>query len=280
MQPRGSTPWKFHDLRDALKSLWNLDNWHMLSIGLGYFVFEFASEETRDSLLNTGVLKLPVGHLYLQPWVPNFDPAKAASSLARVWLRMHGIGYEFMHSSVILSLATAFGRPIRIDTDSLDRCFGNYVRVLVEVDLAQPLETSVMLESPSLSLTVDGSFEKLPAFCSSCVAIGHSTMECQRGKRRKVQDGISSDALQQSEVPKTSSLDTPAPAKGSTPAEQPFQQVLPRGSRNKVPFVPKRNASVTATTRKHLLKRLLGRCTSFCRSRCIWRRGLGQLRLL
>ena len=35
MQPRGSTPWKFHDLRDALKSLWNLDNWHMLSIGTG-----------------------------------------------------------------------------------------------------------------------------------------------------------------------------------------------------------------------------------------------------
>ncbi len=33
MMPKGAAPWKFHDLKEALKKLWQSDAWRMLSIG-------------------------------------------------------------------------------------------------------------------------------------------------------------------------------------------------------------------------------------------------------
>ena len=136
MMPKGTNPMKFHDLKLALRDLWKLEDWHLLSLGHGLFVFHFDTEVTRNHILNSGVFKLPLGTLYMQPWTPGFNAAKAATSMAKVWIRLHGLGFEFMHRSIILSLAAAFGRPLTIDTGSLDRGFGSYVRVLVEMDLS------------------------------------------------------------------------------------------------------------------------------------------------
>lgn len=148
MMPKGNTPLKYHDLKVSLQSIWNNEAWRMLAIGHGFFVFHFTEEELRNKVLETGIFKLSLGTVYMQPWIPDFNPSKAATTHAKVWIRLHGLRYEHLHRSIILSLASVFGRPISIDTGSLDRCFGSYVRVLVDMDLSLELDSFVMLETP------------------------------------------------------------------------------------------------------------------------------------
>lgn len=180
MMPKGSVPWKYHDLKQALHALWKITDCRMLAIGHGFYIFQFATEEQRNEILDSSSFKLNLGTLYMQPWVPNFDPGKAATTLAKVWIRLFGLGYEYLHRSIILSLAAAFGRPIRIDTNSLDRCFGTYVKVLVEVDFSKPIDTFVLLETSTATIRVEMSMEDCPAFCTHCMALGHMTAACSR----------------------------------------------------------------------------------------------------
>lgn len=184
--PKGSSPWKFHDLREMLKKIWHTEAWSMLSIGLGYMVFQFYSKQTRDSFFCSSLWKLSTGNLYLQPWVPNFVPGKTASTRVRVWVRLYGLLYEHHHRSVIMALAAALRTPIRIDTPSLDRCFGNYVKVLVEVDLSQALESKIQLETPVGDIWIEASYEDLPVFCHSCLVVSHTTENCRRNNDKEM----------------------------------------------------------------------------------------------
>lgn len=181
---KGNTPLKYHDLKTSLQAIWEDTAWHMLAIGHGFFVFQFATEELRNKVLDSGMFKLKLGTVYMQPWVPDFNPSKAATTHAKVWIRLHGLRFEFLHRSIILSLASAFGRPITLDTGSLDRCFGSYVRVLVDVDLSQELDAFIMLETPMGAIRIDMSMEKVPDFCKNCMSIGHLATSCRRSTPR------------------------------------------------------------------------------------------------
>ena len=82
--PKGSSPWKLHELKETLRQSWEASDWTMLSIGHGYFIFRFDQESTRDKVLHKSAWKLTRGVLYTQPWVPDFVPAKASATKAKI----------------------------------------------------------------------------------------------------------------------------------------------------------------------------------------------------
>ena len=93
--PKGSSPWQLQELKDQLRELWKGADWNMLSIGQGYYVFKFAQEAMRDEILARSSWKLTRGVLYTRSWVPDFVPAKASSTKAKVWQDYMGFGMNF-----------------------------------------------------------------------------------------------------------------------------------------------------------------------------------------
>ena len=77
-------------------------------------------------------------------------------------------------------MASAIGKLIRVDTSALDRSFGSYVRILVEVDLATDLEEKVLLDTPIGDVWIEVFYDDIPPFCANCSCIGHNTSDCKR----------------------------------------------------------------------------------------------------
>jgi hypothetical protein len=70
----------------------------------------------------------------------------------------------------------------------LERTFGHYARVLVDVDLAKKLIFKILVERKGFAFFVDVEYENLPPFCDHCKVIGH---KFDNSKRRKESTTIS-----------------------------------------------------------------------------------------
>ncbi|WJX78338.1 hypothetical protein P8452_61571 [Trifolium repens] len=62
----------------------------------------------------------------------------------------------------------------------IDRTFGQFVRVLVDMDLSQTLRDKVLVERKGFAFFVEIDYENLPQFCSNCKLIGHHVGVCKR----------------------------------------------------------------------------------------------------
>jgi hypothetical protein len=77
-------------------------------------------------------------------------------------------------------IAEPIGVVKRIEADSQGRCWGGFMRLRVEVNVAEPLRRVVTIFSSRFKMTESYvvQYEKLPIFCCSCGLIGHSTLSC------------------------------------------------------------------------------------------------------
>jgi hypothetical protein len=61
-----------------------------------------------------------------------------------------------------------------------ERTFGQFVRILVDIDLLQPLRHKLLVERKGFAFFVDLEYEHIPAFCDGCKVIGHNFENCKR----------------------------------------------------------------------------------------------------
>lgn len=135
-------------------------------------------------------------HGYLNPGCCNsrdgfqisINPYKLKTLVAQVWIRIYELSVEYWDLTIILGIVRAIGTPIKLDNQSLHGSFGHYVWVLVEINMASPLQEQVMLERTRYSTFVSISFERLLDFCPFCNLIGYSTAFYKRFRPREVPD--------------------------------------------------------------------------------------------
>ncbi|KAK2352210.1 hypothetical protein QL285_096523 [Trifolium repens] len=61
-----------------------------------------------------------------------------------------------------------------------ERTFRQFVRILVDIDLLQPLRHKLLVERKGFAFFVDLEYEHIPAFCDGCKVIGHNFENCKR----------------------------------------------------------------------------------------------------
>jgi hypothetical protein len=61
-----------------------------------------------------------------------------------------------------------------------ERTFGQFARVLIDIDLLQPLRYKLLVERKGFAFFVDLEYEHIPAFCTECKMIGHNLDNCKR----------------------------------------------------------------------------------------------------
>jgi hypothetical protein len=61
-----------------------------------------------------------------------------------------------------------------------ERTFGQFARVLVDIDISQPLRNKVLVERKGFSFFVEIDYENVPDFCHACQVLGHHVDNCRR----------------------------------------------------------------------------------------------------
>ncbi|KAF9613338.1 hypothetical protein IFM89_007067 [Coptis chinensis] len=79
-----------------------------------------------------------------------------------------------------MSMGKTVCYPIGVDKHTLERDFGYYASVLVDVDLSKPIRNPIWVEEEEgISFVQDIEVVKMPKFCGHCKSVGHLVVECK-----------------------------------------------------------------------------------------------------
>ncbi|XP_057782995.1 uncharacterized protein LOC131000877 [Salvia miltiorrhiza] len=166
---QGDKPRQSRELKAELQSLWKISSpWHLMPMGKGYYTLRFQSQEDKATAKANLLWNLSVGSLRLRDWVRYFNPYKESSSLAQVWVRIYYLPVEFWHPEIISGIGSWLGQPLKIDGNSMTEDVGHFVRMLVEIDLAQLLPMTLNIDGGDNEFSVEFSYEYIPIFCHRC----------------------------------------------------------------------------------------------------------------
>jgi hypothetical protein len=183
--PKGSTPLSIVDLKKKLSLIWkDLSRWGVTSLGKGYYEFCFSSLEDVRRIRSVVSWNLSPGYLKLFAWSGDFNPNVQRNTTAQVWVRLYGLSQEYWRPKILFAIASSIGTPICTDAlaskSMFERTFGQYARVLVDMDLSQTLRYKVLVERKGYAFFVDLDYENLPEFCTHCKMVGHNVDVCKK----------------------------------------------------------------------------------------------------
>jgi hypothetical protein len=183
--PKGTTPLTVVALKNKLTPIWkDLAPWGITSLGKGFYEISFSSLEDVRRVRSVASWNLEPGFLKLFPWTSDFNPNLQKNTTAQVWVRLYGLAQEYWRPKIIFTIASSIGTPICTDAivakPMFERTFGQYARVLVDMDVSQPIRSKVLVERTGFAFFVDLDYENLPPFCSHCKMVGHFLEVCKR----------------------------------------------------------------------------------------------------
>jgi len=178
---KGDQPLTTQALKTKLNNLWpHLRNWSLIPLGKGFFEFNFNSIEDMKLVWALGVVQLKPGFLRFYCWTKDFTPKSLAQTHAQVWVRFLQLPQEYWGRQTLFEIASGLGTPITIDEATQNKRFGLFARILIDVDMAEQLFESVIVEREGHAMTIMVQYEKRPLFCAHCKNIGHSVHSCSK----------------------------------------------------------------------------------------------------
>lgn len=104
------------------------------------------------------------------------------NSSAQVWVSFFKLSLEYWRPRFLFPIANCGGTPICIDASTsksrVDRTFGPFVRVLIDMDLTLPINYNVLVEQEGFAFFADIEYENILVLCSHCKKTGHEVQEC------------------------------------------------------------------------------------------------------
>ncbi|GLJ27743.1 hypothetical protein SUGI_0544530 [Cryptomeria japonica] len=139
-----NTVWKNHAIiarvvgpkfpRKIIRS-WIDENWgkHIIIKFLpkNFFVAIFADGSERDRTLGLKNWFLNEHPLYLQPWMPNFDPTTLAVYEKPIWIRLYNLPIEYWNESCLEKIGRTLGTLLELDEEIIENDLYTYARMKV-----------------------------------------------------------------------------------------------------------------------------------------------------
>ncbi|WJX72628.1 hypothetical protein P8452_56484 [Trifolium repens] len=91
-----------------------------------------------------------------------------------------------------------------------ERTFGQFARVLVDMDLSQPLRFKVLVERKGFAFFVELEYENVPDFSNACQVIGHHVDNCRRWNREEMKNPDKEIALKKKSTVEPKKIYVPA----------------------------------------------------------------------
>ncbi|KAG7543781.1 Reverse transcriptase zinc-binding domain [Arabidopsis thaliana x Arabidopsis arenosa] len=141
-----------------------------------FFMVRFELEEEYLAALTNGPWRAFGSHLVVQAWTPEFEPLRDEIVTTPVWVRLSNLPVNFYHRSILMGIARGLGKPIRVDSTTLNLERTRFTRVCVEVNLTKPFKGTVMVNGDRYFVAYEG----LSNICSSCGLYGHLVHNCSK----------------------------------------------------------------------------------------------------
>jgi hypothetical protein len=181
---KGDTPLKLEVLWEKLNNLWKpLSQWAIVSLGRGFYEFVFSSAEDVQQVRAMHSWSLKPGFLKLFAWTPDFNANNHKQTTMQCWVRLLELPQEYWSHNILFAIASCLETPIILDAATskcpLERSFGHFARVLIDIDLSTKLRHKLWVEREGYAFLVNVHYENLPLFCSHCSNIGHTFSSCK-----------------------------------------------------------------------------------------------------
>ena len=124
--------------------------------GNGYYMVKFDYAADREKVMDGGPWMMFDHYLTVQEWSEEFASPTAKVENTKVWIRFSGLNLFYYDESVSMAMASTVGRPIKVDTNTLDVTRGRYVRVCVEVNLNKPVVGKVWMKNHWYKVEYEG----------------------------------------------------------------------------------------------------------------------------
>nr|XP_021851937.1 uncharacterized protein LOC110791493 [Spinacia oleracea] len=148
----------------------------------GYFIIRFVSRKDRDSVLMAGPYSFFSRPMIVKPWSAKFNFQEEILRVIPVWVRLLNLPLNYWGVDSLSRIGSLLGIPLFADECTSAQMRVSFARLLVEIDVTQPLPKHVILQDP-----VGGTFSQpvlydwLPPYCGTCKVVGHV---CGEGRKQ------------------------------------------------------------------------------------------------
>jgi hypothetical protein len=114
------------------------------------------------------------------------DMEKEEIKSVPIWIQL-SLNFKYWGEKSLFKIVSQLGKPIKRDAATVSRDKLQYARVLVDMPITQKLpdQVSFMNEHSEL-VQVPITYEWRPTVCDNCKLVGHSTIECRKGKTKRI----------------------------------------------------------------------------------------------
>ncbi|GLJ29717.1 hypothetical protein SUGI_0586240 [Cryptomeria japonica] len=160
---------------------WVLENWgshvRVKFLPKGFFVAVFSCEEDRNHTITLKNWFRKEHPLYIQPWVPNFDPTEMATYDKPMWIRLYNLPIEYWSEGCLEMIARSLGTLLEIDEEIVEGDLYTYARLKVAAIRTIPSE--IMLHTADGNWKQQIEIEKEIEVCSRCGSKLHNIVNCR-----------------------------------------------------------------------------------------------------
>lgn len=167
-----------------LSKAWGITEFCVISLKVGVAQVILPLFEYQSLVVGKEAINLKSGVMRILRWQPGFNPSNFKIMTTQIWIRLYELPLEYHKEQNVLNIAGRVGLPLKIDPLSLSLYHEMYTRVLIDVDLTQPLPEKILVKMIDKENNLDISFfvpvfyETIPKFCINCATFSHSTVDC------------------------------------------------------------------------------------------------------
>lgn len=148
----------------------------------GFFLFKFNNAKGSEFVLDGGPWHMGGKFIVVRPWEPILKLEKVQLNNIPIWVKFFNVPLECWTEKGLNLIASAIGRPIKLDEQTASRSRIAYARVCVEVSCKDTLPDSFVLdfeEGQKFDIRVEYPWK--PLKCDKCKVFGHS---CGKERRK------------------------------------------------------------------------------------------------
>lgn len=147
----------------------------IVDVGHGFYMVKFDELGDREKVIGGCPWIIFDHYLAVRPWKPDFIASEIKIDSTMAWIRFPSLGMEYYDKNVLMALASAVGKPIRVDIRTIEASRGKFARVCVELDLNRPVVGKVWFRNHWFNVEYEG----LHLLCNKCGSYGHIAPNCQ-----------------------------------------------------------------------------------------------------
>ncbi|CAA0835202.1 Unknown protein [Striga hermonthica] len=162
------------------------------SIGQNSFQFIFQNDEDRAKVLQGKTWTFDGQYILLKNWSPEGVDFSEEDEKVQLWVQIHQLHWLGYESGIKIGKLIGKVLDVYIPVGASQQ--GNIIKVLVEVNLKEPLVRGAFIKLGGDSRWVDFKYENLQTFCFYCGLISHSERHSLVKKKDSKEGSVSANS--------------------------------------------------------------------------------------